>query len=554
MTISDGPIVDESTLGVMLFEREWRKCAPDWDTSTVQEKYDAFVYWAEKYVYITHPKGSRKFELYDSQKDTVYKWLEHRFTLALKARQIGFSTLVAVFVLWLCYFYSDREILLISRTEELAKKLLRPAKYAIRRMPKWMQDHGPKVTATAEKLTFGNGSLINSLPSQSDPARGFTGFLIVVDELGQLPNSQDAWASIEPVADVGGSILMLGTANGQGNLFYDLWRDSKGEWTDLDGRVWKEGTGKNRFVNVFQGWWGASHRDVAWYNQQREELPEWQLHQEYPSNPTEAFVKSGRPVFDFEMLRSHPYEEPLLRGWVSTDGQWHDDRGGPLRIWAPPIEGHRYALGADVAEGLEWGDYSSIHVVDAANGEVVAHWHGHVDPDLFGVDVIAPLSRHYHKALTLVEVNNHGMSTLKALRRINHFPIYRQRRHSSRSNKQTDADGWRTTITTKPLAVDELNKALRDHEVLLHDEETMQELATFVRDEAGRMNGSPHDDRVMSLAIAVQGLHYVHLREYKEEQAAPPGSMGWHKQFFNKEQEKKARTSPIGATAVRTDW
>ena len=46
---------------------------------------------------------------------------------------------------------------------------------------------------------------------------------MVVDELGLLPNSEEAWAAIEPIADVGGRVIMLGTAHGEGNLFHKLW-------------------------------------------------------------------------------------------------------------------------------------------------------------------------------------------------------------------------------------------------------------------------------------------------------------------------------------------
>jgi hypothetical protein len=35
---------------------------------------------------------------------------------------------------------------------------------------------------------------------------------------------------------------------------------------------------------------------------------------------------------------------------------------------------------------------------------------------------------------------------------------------------------------------------------------TIAELRTFIREQNGKMHGSPHDDRVMSLAIANQML------------------------------------------------
>jgi len=46
------------------------------------------------------------------------------------------------------------------------------------------------------------------------------------------------------------------------------------------------------------------------------------------------------------------------------------------------------------------------------------------------------------------------------------------------------------------------------------------------------MHGSPHDDRVMSLAIANQMLHYVWLPEYLPNNAPPKGSLLWFERFI----------------------
>jgi len=46
--------------------------------------------------------------------------------------------------------------------------------------------------------------------------------------------------------------------------------------------------------------------------------------------------------------------------------------------------------------------------------------------------------------------------------------------------------------------------ALREQTVRIHSEKAYQELKTFVRDEKGQAHGSPHDDRVIALAIMNQ--------------------------------------------------
>jgi hypothetical protein len=99
--------------------------------------------------------------------------------------------------------------------------------------------------------------------------------------------------------------------------------------------------------------------------------------------------------------------------------------------------------------------------------------------------------------------------------------------------------GWRTTAASKPLAIDELAKALRDADLGLMDANTVAELRTFVREENGKMHGSPHDDRVMALAIANQMLKHVWLPEYTPDLAPPRYSFDWWATQVTREKPEK---------------
>lgn len=535
-----------ANLEELLQEREWRRCAPDWDTSTTAQKIEAFTYFVTNYWYIRGPKKRMKLNMRDAQRETIAVWISERYSIALKARQVGFSTLAGAYAFWLTFFYPDRAVIMISKGEREASSLLTKSRYGYRFLPEWMRLRGPIVSSNQTKMSMTNESYIVSVPSAADPARGETAFLVIVDEMGQLPNSDEAWASIEPVADQGGSVIMLGTANGEGNLFHKLWVNAKSPW----------GTGVNRFVGIFHSW-RAGGRDDAWYEQQKRELPEWQLAQEYPDNPDEAFLKSGRPVFNLVALRALELEQPEARGYMRRNPhtglvEFREEQNGPLRVYRMPVEKHRYCLGVDVAEGLEHGDYSSIHVIDANTREVVAHYHDHIVPDLLGSDVVPLLGAWYNQALVLVESNNHGLTTLTELQRLRYSPLFRRRRVGSRTKPVTEALGWATTAPTKRLAVDELDKAIRDPDgISLYDSETVAEMRSFVRDGNGKMHGSPHDDRVMSLAIANQGLQYVYLKEYAQAEKPGPGTFGWwmnQKELWDDDDDAP---SFIGGTASR---
>jgi hypothetical protein len=91
------------------------------------------------------------------------------------------------------------------------------------------------------------------------------------------------------------------------------------------------------------------------------------------------------------------------------------------------------------------------------------------------------------------------------------------------------------------LAIDELNAAIRDESISLYDGKTIGELRTFVREANGKMHGSPHDDRVMSLAITNQMLKYAWLPEYRHDPSPIKNTLGWWEKFLIKpEIEKEA--------------
>ena len=276
-------------------EAEWRRCTED------------EPYFLRKYWHIAHPAHGRiLFDLRDAQSAALTHWDNHRYSLTLKARQIGWSTLVAAHQFWLAFFTPDQNIIDLSRTEREAVQLLRKTKYGFSHLPRWMVDRGPRsLVEHQQRMFFGNGSQIVSMPSASDPARGESATLIVVDEWAFLPNPEEAWSSIEPVADVGGRIIGLSTANGSGNFFHHLWVGSS--------------TGNNKFEPMFYPWSATEDRDDAWYESKVESMLPWQLAQEYPTTPEEAFVKSGNPVFDLDVL-----DELMVRCRPGLSGYLHE--------------------------------------------------------------------------------------------------------------------------------------------------------------------------------------------------------------------------------------
>jgi hypothetical protein len=311
-------------------------------------------------------------------------------------------------------------------------------------------------------------------------------------------------------------------------------------------------TGANKFTGIFYPWDADGERNEDWYSDKSRNMSQWQLHQEYPRSPDEAFIKSGNPVFDIDLLNAIvPIEPELGYYYEYADGstQFIPSDEGELSVWEfPDLEGV-YVIGGDVAEGLQHGDYSSAHIINARTNQLVAHWHGHIEPDLFG-EVLAELGWWYNGALVGIENNNHGLTSLKAAQRVGYRNLYRTRKLGNVRSVATEQLGWRTTSTSKPLMIDELVAAVRNEDVQIHCDKTIAELRTFVRKANGKMVGSPYDDRTVSLAIAVQMMKYVWLPEYQNPNVVPKNSLAWWEGHIMGNETKQKL--PLGAYNTRS--
>ena len=73
---------------------------------------------AENYLEIrTLDKGPVKFKLFDFQKKVLEQWTAHQFNILRKFRQGGLTTMGVLWSLWMCMFRTDKQILVMSKTD-----------------------------------------------------------------------------------------------------------------------------------------------------------------------------------------------------------------------------------------------------------------------------------------------------------------------------------------------------------------------------------------------------------------------------------------------------
>ena len=480
--------------------------------------------------------------------------------IILKARQLGMSTFTEGYIY---HDTSNREFvnsLIIAHEEKATVNLFNMSKLfyeecplAIRPLKKY--SNGKELsfenptTNDSEKLS--NPGLRSKITiataGTSDTARSGTYHNVHVSEIAFFPNPENTMtALLQCVPDEPNTFVCLeSTANGIGGYFYDMWYaacEGKNDFTPIFFPWFEDENYSTRFPNEqvkeeFIKEINAVHIDESgkevhtdeFYLKLQHNLTYEQLYwrkrtiankcggsldmfkQEYPATPDEAFIASGRPRFDLKAVKEYELNccEPKYQGdlhyrngKISLDE--YDD--GLLKIWKLPEEGKSYCIGADVAEGLETGDYSVAIVLDDELN-VCAKYRGHIDPDLYGIELVK-LGDFYNEAYIAVENNNHGLTTLKSILNKDYFNIFYSKSYDRVNDKMTKKIGWSTNRKTKPLAIDKLAEYIREKYLMFWDIDIVEELYSYVIDEKGATNAQEgrHDDCVMAFAIVLQAF------------------------------------------------
>lgn len=236
------------------------------------------------------------------------------------------------------------------------------------------------------------------------------------------------------------------------------------------------------------------------------------FHQEYPHTAREAFISSGTPSFDVEKVmqaREIALKFPPIARYecLKATGQWIARPDGELLVWEEPRPGTPYLVSADVAEGLEHGDFDSASVWNHHTGVQVAHYHGHMDPYDFAT-YLNHLGRRYNNAWMVVERNNHGRGVVDRLLKDFMYPYIYVEKIVEPPNKPRKRFGWETNVKTRPLVIDNLKYQVHSDAHGIRCVECFDEMLNFKRQADGKEEADPgtFDDRVMECAIGKYAL------------------------------------------------
>lgn len=444
--------------------------------------------------------------------------------IILKARQQGLSTYTGGYLYYAVSQRPAQKAMVITHHADSTRALFDMTKRFHEHCPEILKPH-TKYSSRRE-ITFDvlDSSYVVATAGGDSIGRGETLTCVHASELAFWPKgaAEENWNGlVQAVPNTKGTAIFVeSTANGVSGIFYDLWKGA------VDG--------SNGYVPVFIPWFAdPTYREPVTKNFERtpeEEdlvakysLDDEQLmfrrrkiaqngidlfRQEYPSEPEEAFLTTGRPVFNPDQLvtmldETRDVEERLA---LEAD-EWVNHSRGELQTYRKHDEGEQYVIGADCAMGIRGGDFSVAQVLDSKKRQV-ATWRGHVHPDYFA-EVLYALGEYYNEAFICVENNSHGILTCTRLGKDMAYPnFYTEVQHDKLTDRETVKLGFSTTAKTKPLVIDQLRASTREGELELNDKTTIREMMTYIVTESGAMQAESgcFDDCVMSLALA----NYVH--------------------------------------------
>lgn len=360
------------------------------------------------------------------------------------------------------------------------------------------------------------------------------------------------------------------TAAGEGNIFYESWRRAISVEDALDrlrtGRpmpptwnkkfrffwAWHQDPGYRRALMPGEGAlitktmdeeekylveaYGCTLEQLAWRrdkiagdcSDQAEMDPLDYFHQEYPSDPDEAFVSKGKTVFAQKRLKSmrDAGEIEMDSGNVEMFRLRRESEGADFSmavtknqsaatffIFERPRPGMQYIMGGDAAEGLSHGDWSTTSVWARCDGqffEEVARFVGKVGAEELG-EIMVWCAKMYNDAFLIPEGRYPGNATCARIINLGYNNIY-MRKNPDKVGEQGEPESFFVGFMTaagkkgnaKALIVELAVRMLRDGKILLRHPEACRQWKIFQQIDGGY--GAPegdNDDMVMSDLFAI---------------------------------------------------
>ena len=461
---------------------------------------------------------------------------DNRFFILLASRQIGKTTMMTIYALWIACFNNDQRILIVANKEGTAIEIMNRIRLAYEELPNWLKPGVKEYGKTA--VTLANGTRIGISTITCTPKHKITlcsngtykyaselnvgdiiygdevvtsidviqnndkvyellhvadnhryyanGILsnqcLILDELAFIePNLvDDFWKSVYPIVSASkkSKIFIASTANGTENLFYKLYSGAESgdsNWA-YDKILWNEIPGRN------EKWKQDTIASIG-------STDAWM--QEFECQ----FISTGESSLDLELFEklSTQAKDPKF---VFDDGHY--------LLWDEPKDDRIYVASVDTAEGLG-RDASVIQILDytdLTNIEQVATYHNNLISPYNFTEKVHEILQHWGNPLVCIERNNSGGQVVDILKNTHNYENIVSWGAATASSRKNNQLGIVAHTNTKYKGVMNMRYWLNELEaVKINDIHLVKELKDFTKHPNGTWSArkGKHDDRVTSM-------------------------------------------------------
>lgn len=523
----------------------------------IRNKYD-FEFWAASTIKIKDKETGAiiPFILNRAQRHILQKLESKRLAgkpirgVLLKARQMGGSTLIEFYGVWLQkIIYKNWNSVIVGDVDDQARNIRGMYTTAASEYPLEVgtMTLRPFEGSTNHKQIVESGSVIyigsmqhpEAIRSSDLKIAHFSEVASWKTTRGKKPT--DLLQSIKSAIPYkpGTMIIEESTAKGVGNYFHTSWLAAKKEkseymaiftpwyYMNIYRIPFKDDKEREEFANNLSDYdkflWeeGATLEGIKWYNtilNTEFNGDTTMMQSEFPTTDTEAFQSTGHRVFSHKITQraAKNCTKPKFRGVITSDGDTGEDAlknisfdqhfAGNLHLWALPDKSinvkNRYVVSLDIGGTTPKADWSLMRIfdrywmMDGGVPEAIGTYKLHIDQDRLAW-LAAKVAEYFNHALLVVEsnsleskANTEGDNFLTILDEIvdEYDNIYARTTEQDKVKEGAPVKyGFHTNKSTKPMIINALKAAMRDDGYIERDRRLIDEADVFEHKPDGTM-------------------------------------------------------------------
>lgn len=449
------------------------------------------------------------------------------FIVILKARQIGFSTMIALLFLGLAILKDALDIIVAAHIDKSASNLFGIYKTAYHFLPDILKPIKEKDNQQELKFLSNQSQLSAFVAKEGNMgvSTSYTHAHFSEIALWKHNPAETLATALDSIPKMVGTIVFAeSTSRGKHNLLHEMWLSASASWARADQR------GQNRkdpWRPLFYSWMDdeeyylptddsfkltqeeieiqkihrCNKQQLAWRRSKIAEktgslgveAAKAHFDRENPSDPETAFRVVGEIVFDARALdwqnkhckiknprRFDAYLVPDpnmptgFKPFITPNGV------GALRVFKQPKDGHNYLLCCDPTrnEGRN-PDAAGLHIIDTSTIQVVASYSKALDPEDLAREAAA-IGWYYNEAFAVIENNDAGIGCVRVMyKELGYRNVYRHTPADTIHAQYSKTLGFPLKGESRDEVIKNGKRFVREYRSEIYDEQTLSEMEVF---------------------------------------------------------------------------